>query len=373
MGINNPKTWGPYKITKDCSQGICNIYCPQWCYMIFPSPPPVPFSSNNDSGTHLSPLVMVILGIMASALLLVSYYAIISKFCRNTEPGRRQSQEHHAEEIENADGLLLEPWFVASTGLDESVIKSISVCNYRRGDGLIESTDCCVCLGEFEEYETLRLLPKCRHAFHVICIDTWLKSHSNCPLCRASVVSPCVQPIDSFTRQTNDPQNHNSMPENELENDLIVGDDIEASAREVIRTSHIEDQRKDDDSEVSSMRYSIVEIGDGGRVVRRSVSMDHSRPSPVSIADIVGVDEEEGSQMECPLYGYVVSSKVVPAGINMSCSCSASTSGSGGSSSSNRSRMLDSVSSVAAIRRSVSSGRFLFSRNGRGHNAVVPV
>ncbi|GFQ06016.1 RING-H2 finger protein atl52, partial [Phtheirospermum japonicum] len=55
-------------------------------------------------------------------------------------------------------------------------------------DGLIEGTECAVCLSEFRENESLRLLPKCRHAFHLPCIDTWLRSQSSCPLCRAGVV-----------------------------------------------------------------------------------------------------------------------------------------------------------------------------------------
>lgn len=49
---------------------------------------------------------------------------------------------------------------------------------------------CTVCLGEFHDGELLRLLPKCGHAFHVSCIDTWLRAHANCPLCRAVVVAP---------------------------------------------------------------------------------------------------------------------------------------------------------------------------------------
>ncbi|KAF1001522.1 hypothetical protein AG4045_000284, partial [Apium graveolens] len=49
-------------------------------------------------------------------------------------------------------------------------------------------TDCSVCLTEFQDDETLRLLPKCNHAFHIPCIDTWLRSHTTCPLCRAGIV-----------------------------------------------------------------------------------------------------------------------------------------------------------------------------------------
>ena len=63
--------------------------------------------------------------------------------------------------------------------------------------GLVEGTDCSVCLSEFQEDESVRLLPKCGHAFHIQCIDTWLRSHSNCPLCRANVI--CVGPQDAAT------------------------------------------------------------------------------------------------------------------------------------------------------------------------------
>ncbi|EFJ19341.1 hypothetical protein SELMODRAFT_39719, partial [Selaginella moellendorffii] len=50
------------------------------------------------------------------------------------------------------------------------------------------SSDCAVCLGDFQEGEDVKILPKCGHGFHVECIDTWLSIHSNvCPLCRAQV------------------------------------------------------------------------------------------------------------------------------------------------------------------------------------------
>ncbi|KAF3530894.1 hypothetical protein DY000_02042742 [Brassica cretica] len=48
--------------------------------------------------------------------------------------------------------------------------------------------DCAVCLSEFEDGEPGRVLPSCKHAFHVECIDMWFHSHSTCPLCRSLVV-----------------------------------------------------------------------------------------------------------------------------------------------------------------------------------------
>ncbi|CAI0419435.1 unnamed protein product [Linum tenue] len=47
--------------------------------------------------------------------------------------------------------------------------------------------ECAVCLSSFEEEEYLQLLPNCNHSFHAPCIDMWLYSHSQCPLCRASI------------------------------------------------------------------------------------------------------------------------------------------------------------------------------------------
>lgn len=74
-------------------------------------------------------------------------------------------------------------------GLEEELINKITVLRYKKEDGVVQETDCSVCLGEFKEEESLRLLPKCSHAFHLQCIDTWLKSHANCPLCRANIVA----------------------------------------------------------------------------------------------------------------------------------------------------------------------------------------
>lgn len=79
-------------------------------------------------------------------------------------------------------------WSIPTIGLQQSTIDSITAFRYRRDEGMIEGTECLVCLGEFHEDESLRLLPKCTHCFHVTCIDTWLRSHNNCPLCRAPII-----------------------------------------------------------------------------------------------------------------------------------------------------------------------------------------
>ncbi|OIW14090.1 hypothetical protein TanjilG_11435 [Lupinus angustifolius] len=72
-------------------------------------------------------------------------------------------------------------------GLDASIIALLPIFNYDPKMNPDNPPDCAVCLSEFEEGETGRVLPKCNHAFHTDCIDMWFHSHSTCPLCRAAV------------------------------------------------------------------------------------------------------------------------------------------------------------------------------------------
>lgn len=75
-------------------------------------------------------------------------------------------------------------------GLDESVINIIpsfiySSSNSSNNEQKESPRECAVCLIEFKEDDYVRTLPLCSHTFHLQCIDTWLRSHPNCPLCRS--------------------------------------------------------------------------------------------------------------------------------------------------------------------------------------------
>ncbi|XP_058742078.1 RING-H2 finger protein ATL70-like [Vicia villosa] len=50
------------------------------------------------------------------------------------------------------------------------------------------TSSCSICLGDYEESDMLRLLPNCDHLYHASCIDPWLRLHSNCPICRKSLL-----------------------------------------------------------------------------------------------------------------------------------------------------------------------------------------
>ncbi|XP_054789766.1 RING-H2 finger protein ATL40-like [Prosopis cineraria] len=95
-----------------------------------------------------------------------------------------------------------------NTGLDPTVIASLPTFVFKRskdksrnensddgGDRCGDSSvmECSVCLSNLEDGEEARLLPNCRHVFHVACIDRWLSSHSTCPICR-TMARPVLEP-----------------------------------------------------------------------------------------------------------------------------------------------------------------------------------
>ncbi|QCE00039.1 nucleolysin TIA-1/TIAR [Vigna unguiculata] len=74
-----------------------------------------------------------------------------------------------------------------SSGIDRKVIEALPFFMFSSLKGSKQGLECTVCLSQFEDTEILRLLPKCKHAFHMNCIDKWFESHSTCPLCRNNI------------------------------------------------------------------------------------------------------------------------------------------------------------------------------------------
>lgn len=78
-----------------------------------------------------------------------------------------------------------------SRGLDAESIESFPSFIYTEARGIepgIGELECAVCLNEFKDDETLRLVTPCVHVFHADCVDIWLSYRSTCPICRANVV-----------------------------------------------------------------------------------------------------------------------------------------------------------------------------------------
>ncbi|XP_057981383.1 RING-H2 finger protein ATL52 [Malania oleifera] len=355
----SPAPWPTYDDFRDCSRGICSIYCPQWCYIIFPPPPP-----DNDSSSGLSPLVIALIGILASAFLLVSYYTIVSKYCR-----RRGDHQNPGAELEDDHSQMNhEPWQVNSAGLDESLIKSITVCKYTKGDGLVEGTECSVCLSEFMEEESLRLLPKCNHAFHIPCIDTWLKSHTNCPMCRSNIaiLNPSPSPAPA-------PQNPAALQISSLQIQhpnaaVLMVDHLGMGHHEEVVVSFTApktpfDQFEAPSEEESTRKNGMNMIGvtqEELQQLRRSISLDSfSGQGRLLIADILRANEDdckiEMGNCKFPMGGGSSTEHVREDG-----------------KSNNTSSVLNLVRSPAAVKRSISTGRFMLPRHDKGKNSIIP-
>ncbi|ESQ51261.1 hypothetical protein EUTSA_v10017824mg [Eutrema salsugineum] len=86
-------------------------------------------------------------------------------------------------------------------GLDSQAVRSLPVYRYTT-EAKQRIEDCVICLSDFEEGETVKVLPHCGHVFHVDCVDTWLSSHVSCPFCRSSQVLPDQGSVGSSCRST---------------------------------------------------------------------------------------------------------------------------------------------------------------------------
>ncbi|KAF8111609.1 hypothetical protein N665_0074s0133 [Sinapis alba] len=201
--------------------------------LAFPPPPPprsTTFTSplfprsSSASGTTFPILAVAVIGILATAFLLVSYYIFVIKCCLNWHQidifrRRRRSSDQNPLMIYSPHEL--------NRGLDESAIRAIPIFKFKKRDVVQgedqdkSSQECSVCLSEFQEGEKLRIIPNCCHVFHIDCIDIWLQGNANCPLCRTSVSWDASFSLDLISASSSPPRNSN------LESDVVLGGDNE--------------------------------------------------------------------------------------------------------------------------------------------------
>ncbi|KAL6493925.1 hypothetical protein OROGR_031834 [Orobanche gracilis] len=293
-----------------------------------------------------SPLVIAIIGVLASAFLLVSYYTIVTRYCK-----RRNSL--NLESDENLDQSAPDQWVVGSDGLDESLIGKINVCRYEKGDGLVEGTECAVCLSEFQENESLRLLPKCSHAFHLPCIDMWLKSHSNCPLCRANVAVHNPTAINMNTCEIQRPV------------DLVLVEDVremDVHERVVVIGSNDDDDDNNNNNNNKNVEDSFPSDQEGIEQFTRLGSFTTCSPQKqLTISDVLKFEEiDEYVQVEID---------ELSRGIGSSKGC-----GSGESKwSGGRGKDVRLLSSPVAMKWCVSTRRFIGKvYDYKGKNSMIP-
>ncbi|XP_057767218.1 RING-H2 finger protein ATL13-like [Salvia miltiorrhiza] len=154
------------------------------------APPSPQSSANHGLNNRISPSILLIIIIIAVIFFISGILHLLVRFL--IRPAAAAAAARNSDEIEDLSALqgqLQQLFHLHDSGVDQSFIDALPVFNYKAIIGADKDPfDCAVCLSEFEVEDELRLLPKCSHAFHVDCIDTWLLSHSTCPICRGNIL-----------------------------------------------------------------------------------------------------------------------------------------------------------------------------------------
>lgn len=148
---------------------------------------------HTPTSSNFQPSLFVVIGVLSFMFSLTIILLIYAKMCH-----RRPSAIYNVSRNQNSDNH--EGMFGNNTrfsGIDKTVVEALPFFRFSSLKGSKQGLECAVCLSEFEEVEILRLLPKCKHGFHIQCLDLWLEHHSTCPLCRQKVS------IEDFSTLTN--------------------------------------------------------------------------------------------------------------------------------------------------------------------------
>ncbi|XP_050211645.1 putative RING-H2 finger protein ATL71 [Mercurialis annua] len=139
-------------------------------------------SSNQSSGGSLALAIGLCLAVILVIIILslVSYYfcnrssSVVTHRTGNTAPP--------ASSINDQDSInsIVEDTLI---GTCPKLLYSQVKC--LKGEASVGSC-CSICLGDYKDNDMLRLLPKCSHLFHFKCLDSWLRLHPTCPICRNS-------------------------------------------------------------------------------------------------------------------------------------------------------------------------------------------
>ncbi|KAM3280180.1 hypothetical protein ACQJBY_047140 [Aegilops geniculata] len=103
----------------------------------------------------------------------------------------RAAAAEHAAAAQASDAMSFPAIHVERgiRGMEPSVVTTFPTAKFGDDSRPLpaqEESQCTVCLEEYEAKDVVRVLPYCGHAFHAACIDTWLRQHPTCPICRST-------------------------------------------------------------------------------------------------------------------------------------------------------------------------------------------
>ncbi|XP_022929946.1 E3 ubiquitin-protein ligase ATL42-like [Cucurbita moschata] len=143
-------------------------------------------SSQDAENYSFQPNLGFVIGILGVMFVLTFVLLVYAKYCHNRSSVHVNNGVTHGGQIRSSSSSPI-------LGIDKTVIESLPFFRFSTLKGSKQGLECAICLSKFEDIEILRLLPKCKHAFHINCIDHWLERHATCPLCRQGVSSEDLQ------------------------------------------------------------------------------------------------------------------------------------------------------------------------------------
>jgi hypothetical protein len=143
-------------------------------------PPPPPHQQQQQAAVSVDSDMVVILASFLCALVCVLGLALVSR-CACRLCRRASSSTTGPAQAEQAP---------PPKGLKKKAIDALPTVPFTAAAA---AADCAICLAEFAEGDALRVLPRCGHAFHVACVDAWLRTRATCPSCRAGIVAAPTQ------------------------------------------------------------------------------------------------------------------------------------------------------------------------------------
>ncbi|CAA7015552.1 unnamed protein product [Microthlaspi erraticum] len=126
-----------------------------------------PYSHSNDFSANVSLLLIIV---FSSLICVLSLHAALRCCLR--------------------PALQRDPKPDPDTDPEPSRSEAASTLVYSPGLNLAGAeAECIICLSEFQNGDTLRVLDRCKHGFHVHCIQQWFSSNPSCPTCRTNIFS----------------------------------------------------------------------------------------------------------------------------------------------------------------------------------------
>ncbi|XVE54223.1 hypothetical protein DITRI_Ditri03aG0063300 [Diplodiscus trichospermus] len=249
-------------------------------------------SSMNDPATgdavsNFRPSLAVVIGILCVMFVLTFFLLAYARFCHR---GATVHGNHQPGMLHRTRSRF--------SGIDKKVIESLPFFKFSSLRGSKQGLECAVCLSKFEDIEILRLLPHCKHAFHIDCIDRWLEKHSSCPLCRQKVNAEDPT-IFTYSNSMRFLQNQSELREDSnLELFVQREQDIHGSSRFSIGSSFRKTEKGDIEKEVL-IKEEHSDQDDDGRVFHKfnhkiiiSDVVLKNRWSSVSSSDLMSLNSE---------------------------------------------------------------------------------